>query len=208
LGDLDRKYKNLRIINPNIFITDIVKTINRLRLPTKIASKKYRIDNTNDITRLLTGLYVLELDYENLPAIFLCIAIPNKNRLSNKNWVLTKRHIADIIEHELIHCRQMKNVDYDGANKTELDEDDELAKYLIDNYEIEAFSLNTARELLRSCRTYHRAMVILTDKNKHLKKYSPILWMYSKGLAKYPSDRKRYYQWVRLYLLRITEGTL
>lgn len=207
LSKLDFKYAHPRPVNPNILITDIVKVVNKLKLPCKIEAKKYRCRLKHGaIDGMVSGLYVCELDDENLPCVFLCFGIPLTKVLYTNNWLLTKQTISDTLEHEMMHSRQFRDRDYDDECRVYIEKDG--LEYLSNIDEIEAYSLNCARELLRSCGTYKDAMKVLKDRSLHTTKYSIVLHRYTTKLSKYPKVLKVFYRWVNVYLNRIEKGTL
>src|ERR1700744_3380776 len=100
LSKLDFKYKNRCAVNPKIFISDVTRQINKLRLPTRIEYKIYRSRLPSGVVDgMLSGLYVFELDYENRPCVFLCFGVPANKVVYNNDWTLTKQAISDTLEH-------------------------------------------------------------------------------------------------------------
>src|ERR1700757_4078444 len=90
LSKLDFKYSNRLTVNPKVFIADITRQINKLRLPSRVNYRIYRSRLPSGVVDgMLSGLYVFELDYENQPCVFLCFGIPLNKVVYNNNWTLT-----------------------------------------------------------------------------------------------------------------------
>lgn len=207
LSRLDYKYSDKKVINPTVFIADVIKNINMLRLPSKVLAKKYKISIKNgQMEGVTSGYYSAELDDENKPCVFLCFGILDRKNIEC-DWILTKEEICNILEHEFCHLRQFRDRDYDDFSKAYI-EDDGFLEYLSDVDEMEAYAINVARHLLRSCGTYREALKALKDKTKHTNDYSPYLKIYTNAFAKYPKVLKIFYRWCHIYLKRIEEGRI
>lgn len=204
LSKLDHKYQNTSEINPKVFISDVQKQLNRITLPTKIICKRYKGYCKNGVVDgTVSGLYVAELDDENMPCVFLCFGVPFNKHIYNKNWSLTKETISTIVEHELVHLRQHRMREFDDDCISYVDEDEEDMDYWSHEDELEAHGLQCARELFYSCKTYKNCLQAI-DKIC----YSKLLILHTKKFDKYPKVKKIFLKWVKEYLWKIEKGLL